>query len=784
MARATWLGVLPLWGAAALTGCGLPDTPYFGHVPEVRERGHLRYCDQGTPATLDPTMAAGTVEARLVQQMFEGLASYDGEGRLAPGLAERWEASSDQRTFTFHLRRGLRWSSGRALDAYDVGYQLVRLLHPTTASPNASTVPTLKGAAEFTARRRVVLVRGVGPYRAGELVDLDEPIEKLNVRRLTRPMRLRDLGAAADQAYATAPVGAEVELVGRSGSNVLPPAPDGAAWAYVYWAGGGGGAGGGERYGWVPAGEFDGAERVLERAEPSIHRVRGRHLPGKLDAPAADLARSDEPEDDPQLRASTDDLELSPQVLGVRVVDRHTIVFEHHAPVPYFLHLVANRALRPTPHEAVSRWPRSWATPEHIVTSGAMQLGAWIDRDRVELVRSKTYWDPAAVQLDQLTAYSFDDATAATNYYYAGRCDAVATNQIPGSYLPMLRGDRRGGRPYPDYKVAPFLSSYFVLLNVKQLQNAHLRRALSLAIDRAPIPLLTGGGEHPTSQITPGAAVSALAPAERALCGVDATTSPDRVAMITEPGKRCYLPPPGLGFDRARAAEELALARRELGARFPAHLTYRYNEGSEVHKLIAEHLQAQWQRIGISVAIQAQEWRSLVADTAQGDYQMARFGNAATFPDPATEYLELFACDSSFNRTGYCTQEFHQRLGRIQHLADPDERLREIYEAEAMLVNEAVIIPLYVYTQRHLHKPYVRDLAINLLDQTPLYRAWLDPQWRASPIPTPIPTPNPTPNPTPSPIPTPTPNPNPIPMPTPNPNPIPIPNPNPAGQGR
>ena len=64
-----------------------------------------------------------------------------------------------------------------------------------------------------------------------------------------------------------------------------------------------------------------------------------------------------------------------------------------------------------------------------------------------------------------------------------------------------------------------------------------------------------------------------------------------------------------------------------------------------------------------------------------------------------------------------------------QPISDRKARLQKVYVAEKILVEDAPIIPLYVYTQTHLVKPYVRDLAINLIDQPPLHEAWLDPDW-------------------------------------------------------
>ena len=55
---------------------------------------------------------------------------------------------------------------------------------------------------------------------------------------------------------------------------------------------------------------------------------------------------------------------------------------------------------------------------------------------------------------------------------------------------------------------------------------------------------------------------------------------------------------------------------------------------------------------------------------------------------------------------------------------------KDFMDIATIMINEAPVLPLYVYVQHHLRKPYVRDLAINLPDQVPIYKAWIDPNWR------------------------------------------------------
>jgi oligopeptide transport system substrate-binding protein len=732
-------------------GCGPPDGDYFGPVapPDRIDATHFTWCSQGEPDHLDPTLAWSTASIQLVVLLFDGLTTYGPAGQPVPGLATDWEITGDLRRFTFHLRRDARWSSGRPVTAYDVAHSAFRVAHPLTGSSNADQLAPIRGATAYLERRALVLRRAVGPYRAGAVVEAVGDPPDVDARTGARPLALRDLGAPVGAAYAVVPAGAAVTLVMTTGGRATLPSPDGAPWAYVFWPRDLEGVGG-----WVPAAELDGepnGDATLQihglpvegspeggpqaGLEHESRAGEGPAGPGPRDAtrggvngPALPDQRGRERplgiDVQPTVIARGRDVVHSTDAIGIAVPDPYTIVFETRDPTPYFVALTAGPGLRATPIEAWSRWPRHWDRPDRIATSGPFHLAAWHERDRVELVRSPTYWDRGAVRLARFTSLSIDDQAAATHLYFTGACDATAANTIPSSYLPAINGEQRGGRAYKDYDASPFLGVYFLWIQTEKLANRHLRRALSLAIDRTAIPGFTHGGEIPTAQLTPGAPIARLADADLAACGV--RRDAPGVALVMAPGALCYVPPPGLDHDLAAARREIALARAEGGV--PDHpLEYRYNGGSEVHTQIAEYLQAAWAQIGVPVVLIAQEWNSLLDATARGEFEIARFGSVGTTLDTESEFLALLRCGSPFNRARYCSPAFERVIREAHGVLERRARNAVLREAEAVLLDDAPVIPLYVLTQKHLIKPYVRDYAINLLDLSPLWRIWIDP---------------------------------------------------------
>ena len=95
-------------------------------------RADFRFLNGTEPKSLDPHIATGEPEHRLLEAIFEGLARLEPRSlEPAPGVAESWDITPDGKTYTFHLRKDARWSDGRPVTARDFAYSWRRLQTPS-----------------------------------------------------------------------------------------------------------------------------------------------------------------------------------------------------------------------------------------------------------------------------------------------------------------------------------------------------------------------------------------------------------------------------------------------------------------------------------------------------------------------------------------------------------------------------------------------------------------------------------------------------------------------------
>jgi len=129
---------LPFKTAVPVTPTKTPVEAAPTGVP-LPEQGQVLRLPGNEPQTLDPALVEDVDSSEYVVEIFSGLVSLNEKLEVVPDMAERWEVSEDGRTYTFHLRKDVRFHDGKAVTAADFKYSLERVCDPRLASKVAPT---------------------------------------------------------------------------------------------------------------------------------------------------------------------------------------------------------------------------------------------------------------------------------------------------------------------------------------------------------------------------------------------------------------------------------------------------------------------------------------------------------------------------------------------------------------------------------------------------------------------------------------------------------------------
>ena len=379
--------------------------------------------------------------------------------------------------------------------------------------------------------------------------------------------------------------------------------------------------------------------------------------------------------------------------VGIAAPDDSTLIVRLRAPTAYFLFVTAFYTFLPVPRHVIARWGDQWTRPGKIVSNGCWTLESWRQQDRFVFRKNPRYWDAAAVKLDRIEAYSVEDLNTVINLYKAGVIDWTTSGYIPAPFLPFMF-------QYADFQHARFQGVYYYTINVtrKPFDNVWFRRALNWSIDRDAIARdLLKGTRDPWGNFTPA-------------------------------GYPGYHAPPPIGYDPEQARSFLARAGYPGGQGCPK-ISILINT-SEDHRRIAEALQQMWKRtLNIPVEISNQEWGSFMQATTQKQYDIARRSWIGDYLDPNT-FLGVMVTNDGNNRTGWSNARYDRLLRDAASEVDPVKRLAMLSQAEAILLDESPVIPVYHYTINSMVKPYVHGIYPTALDTNPLKHVWIDHDWK------------------------------------------------------
>lgn len=309
--------------------------------------------------------------------------------------------------------------------------------------------------------------------------------------------------------------------------------------------------------------------------------------------------------------------------------------------------------------------PRKWwSDPTLLVTNGAYTAADYQPGQSLELTCSERYY--GRVSNDGLRILFAEDAESAWTLYESGEVDF--TYALGAEELSRRTQD--GAQP-----MATDLAVCTVLFNGADLplSDPSVRRAMTLAVDRGELAALADPGAMSAQGLVP--------------FGVPGNDDGD---FREVGGDLLNTDPEELEENRAQALELLSASNYEEHY----DLECIYLEGDVMSRII-DALAHQWQSaLNVRVRTRAVSEGELYTALRAGEYDMACLSRAVTYND-AEAYLAPFISDSAQNVTAYASGAYDTLEKIIDSASDPAARLACLHDAEAMLLEDAVVCPLY-----------------------------------------------------------------------------------------
>jgi oligopeptide transport system substrate-binding protein len=376
-------------------------------------------------------------------------------------------------------------------------------------------------------------------------------------------------------------------------------------------------------------------------------------------------------------------LPLFEAVASVSASEPGQVIVTLKHPFPALPELMAHPAVAALPlHE------KSWTEARPLVTSGAYRLTEWTLGSHLRLGRNPA-WHGGTAPIARVEWRPVSDSLTALRLFEARGADV--TSDFPSSRLERLRKERP-----KEVRVAAYRGAYYFAFNTRKppFDDPRVRRALSLAVEREWIAqTLLATGVQPAWGIVPGG--------------------------LTPLGT--YRPASADWSRSRRLAEAKALLiRAGYNASRPLIFEMRFNSDVD-HRRIAVALAAMWQPLGVEARLLNSESALHFASLRRGEFALARSGWIGDLSAPEN-FLAVHRSDGGLvNYSGFADARYDRALDIAQAVTNPRARAIAMRAAEARLVEESPVLPIYYYVSKSLVSRRVAGWFDNLANAHPSY---------------------------------------------------------------
>ena len=397
--------------------------------------------------------------------------------------------------------------------------------------------------------------------------------------------------------------------------------------------------------------------------------------------------------------------EVKPEDIGVKAVDDYTLVYTLDQPCPFFLSVLSYTSFMPVYGPFLEEQGDQFGLDaESLLYNGAYILSSFEPQYERVLTKNPTYWDKDNVLIDEIReTYNAEANSVAASMYQAGEIDylSVSSDLLDS----MLKDETTKDKIHASRVDNSF--SYFYCFNFDPqfddvyepenwklaANNENFRKAVMAGLDR--VKALTVSDHYNPEKLLN----NTVTPANFAVGAGKDFTQYDAVKPYTD----------GDSFDAAKAVEYRDAAKAELttaGATFPIKVLMPYNPSTsnwdKECQVVEQQLEGLLGADFIDIIVEAgPETGFLSSVRRSGKYALLKCNWGADYADPQT-WSEPFGEGNNYNfwdisgnpETEALFTAYSEQVARAASIYDDDEaRYAAFAEAEAMLLDHAIIIP-------------------------------------------------------------------------------------------
>ncbi len=374
--------------------------------------------------------------------------------------------------------------------------------------------------------------------------------------------------------------------------------------------------------------------------------------------------------------------------LGVTAVDDKTMKVELNVPVPYFLSLMYFPTFYPVNEKFFESCKDTFGTsPETTLSDGAFILDDYEPAaTSFHLKKNPDYYDAGRIKLAGIQYQVIQDSQQALMSYQNGELD---TTMVNGDQVDSVKDD-------PEFKAVGAGYLWYLSPNisaVSELANQNIRLAMTMAIDRDSIvnDVLKDGSEATYTAVP-----------------LDFATGPDGKYFSEDQTKFKDV----CSYDADKAAEYWKKGLEELGE---SSMTINMLvDADDAPQKVAQVLQEQLQNAlpGLTINITVEPKKQRVQDMQDGNFQLGLTRWGPDYDDPMT-YLGMWVTNNSNNYGLWSDKDYDAIIDKCTTgdlVSDTQVRWDAMYDAEKIVMDQAVIFPLYTQCNAMMVKSNVKGI--------------------------------------------------------------------------